>query len=127
MGFDVTSDGGRTWQQQASRPTTVMAAQNWPTFGRYPNIAVASATTWWLLTPAEPVRVEVTTDAGRHWTSLPAAGLPGPPDDLHAIDDSHAWATVTSPVTGAAGNYTVEVYATSDGGKHWTPLILPPR
>jgi photosystem II stability/assembly factor-like uncharacterized protein len=127
VGFDVTSDGGRTWQQQASRPTAVQPAEKWPVFGRYPNIAVASATTWWLLTPTSPVRVEVTTDAGRQWTSLLAAGLPGPPDYVHAVDDSHAWATVTTVGAEAADNYKVEVYATSDGGKQWSPVVMPPR
>ena len=127
VGFDVTSDGGRTWQQQASRPTIVPPTQKWPVFGRYPRVAVASVTTWWLLTPTDPVRVEVTTDAGRTWTSLSSAGLPGPPDYVHAVDDSHAWATTTTGVTDAADNYKVEVYVTSDGGMHWVPLILPAR
>ncbi len=129
VGFDTTTDGGRTWQQQTSRATTVEQAQPWPVFDRYPTVAVASATTWWVLSPTNPVRVDVTVDAGRHWRSLSAAGLPAAPDAVHAIDSTHAWATVTTtvgaaPTDGTANNYKVEVYATSDGGNNWTPVML---
>lgn len=131
IGFDTTADGGRTWQPQTSRPTTIQQGQPWPVFDRDPTVAVASATTWWVLSPTNPVRVEVTIDAGRHWTSLSAAGLPGAPDAVHAIDVAHAWATVTTTVgahhtDGTDNNYKVEVYATSDGGNHWAPVMLPP-
>ena len=80
IGFDTTADAGRTWQERAARPTTVEQGQPWPAFDRFPVVAVASATTWWVLSPTNPVRVEVTDDAGRHWSSRSAAGLPGAPE-----------------------------------------------
>lgn len=129
IGFDTTADGGRTWQQQTSRPTAVDPGQPWPVFDRYPTVAVASPTTWWVVSPTNSVRVDVTIDAGRHWRSLSAAGLPGAPDAVHAVDSAHGWATVTTTSRvphgdGTANSYKVEVYATSDGGDHWTPVRL---
>ncbi len=43
------------------------------------------------------------------------------PDAVHAVDSAHGWATVTT--ASGANNYKVEVYATSDGGDHWTPVM----
>ena len=86
VGFDTTGDGGRTWQQQAFLPATVQQPLPWPIFARYPSFAVASPKTWWLTSPFNPVHVEVTVDAGQHWRSVPAAGLPVAPDALHEGD-----------------------------------------
>jgi photosystem II stability/assembly factor-like uncharacterized protein len=105
--------------------------QAWPIFERDPTVGVASQTTWWVASPDRPVKIDVTSDGGRHWHETPAVGLPAAPDDLYALDATHGWATVTTSVASASPpaefgkNYTVEVYRTSNAGRSWTHINLP--
>jgi photosystem II stability/assembly factor-like uncharacterized protein len=116
VGFYVTVDAGRTWRP-AGGYAVAFDERRQPGLMDAPVVAVASSSAWWVVSSFVPVKVAVTTDAGRHWS---VHSVPGPPsswNELGAADGRTAW---------LRRDDTEALLATSDGGRTWRRLT-PPR
>jgi hypothetical protein len=138
VAFDRTSDGGRRW---VAGPTLRAVARTGLEgverlhVGQVedgPAAAVASPTTWWVLSLRRSGAIEVhaTDDAGVHWVDHLAAGLPvidlpfdrkngngvTPIPGVDALNGRIAFARVYSTPG------TTAMYMTTDGGSHWLRL-----
>ena len=79
-------------------------------------IGYTDAMTWWWIGPG--VRSK-TDDGGLTWSPSERNEVPDPlPGSLVVLDARHAWVSGVSE-TGPL------LFATSDGGDHWTPVRLP--
>jgi photosystem II stability/assembly factor-like uncharacterized protein len=131
-----TVDGGGTWQQVALLPSGVHlegmrfldAAHGW--------IAATSGG------QVSTLSYLATTDGGHTWDEEPFPGLPvlTPPapsflETPRFTDPLHGFATFAAPQPAAAGatpgagkfgTQAVFVYATSDGGRTWSPVGASP-
>ena len=66
--FAVSSDRGETWTIRTTRAMAPCLVDRdtehedrvWPS-------GAADARTWWIVSGRQPTRVQITTDAGRHW------------------------------------------------------------
>jgi photosystem II stability/assembly factor-like uncharacterized protein len=116
VSFDATSDGGRTWRVVAHLAAGGFSQRSYPPYPVSIPIAVASPSTWWMLT-GSPVRVHVTSDGGRSWRVFrtwirrPAA--------ISAVDARVAWIRARVPGQGS-------LYVTTDGGRSWRLVRFPP-
>ena len=107
----MTSDGGRSWVARGSVPAGPAAY-----VGSGSLVALDSQTGV----------VLHTSDAGAHWTSTPATGLPNPANlfGLVFADDRHGAAIVESTAYNAGYGALI---LTSDGGATWAvPDLVPP-
>ncbi|HMJ80167.1 MAG TPA: hypothetical protein VK592_03920 [Candidatus Dormibacteraeota bacterium] len=106
--FYLTTDAGQHWTLANS------------TAGVGP-VAVLSSARWILGTDSG---LHATTDGGQTWYELGASGLPRPWRWFDFVDDLHGWAGTGGTPCGtqstACGSRTL--YATTDGGRSWTPL-----
>lgn len=116
--FDITHDGGRSWQPRES-PENSRYTNTGP-----PRILAATDADHWYLLIAD--RVWVTADAGRHWTVRSRHALDGAFLTASFADRIHGWASATP-----TGCETADVrvgctlLTTDDGGRSWRPLPLP--
>ncbi len=127
-----TADGGHTW-------TAVTPAQAMPLLspaGSYVVLLAVSASRAWLavtLTHSEasygtrPALTEVfgTADGGRSWTGSAPIHAPGDARWLDFTDAAHGW--LLQDLGAAMGNNPVQLYRTSDGGRHWLLIAASPR
>ena len=80
-------------------------------------IVEADAATWFVNTPAH--QLGVSHDGGRSWTLMQPPGFPHADDlALSFSDGQHGWAVMSCCDL-------LTLYATSDGGLSWTPVITP--
>jgi hypothetical protein len=87
------------------------------------SLAAVSATHWWILGAVpcgarDCLSIKTTTDAGATFRSLPAPPgtfAPGltPPESISFADAKDGWV------------YGPKLYATHDGGRHWTAIRMP--
>ena len=109
----VTSDGGRSWRIRSVRLVGFRTLLRSNPFPRYVPTAVASRSTWWVVSRIAVPRVLVTSDAGRHWRgsrpSLAGASFAR----IDAFGPS-AWLTLGP-----------QLLATGDGGRSWRRLRVP--
>lgn len=117
--FSVTHDGGRSWEQRATRripacPVPAYFTNSWPA-------SVAGKDVWWVVAGRDRPIVQVTTDAGRTWRSVVARGLPTRRCsivDVSAAGPNDAWVRVVT------GRYRSDLFRTSDGGRTWRRVDL---
>jgi len=119
VAFYVTSNGGRTWQQRALRPVefSILASPN--PFARYVPTGIATPSVWWIASGRTQSFIGITADAGHSWhvstpSSLPSAAS----SEISAGDARRAWLTTSQQKSA--------LYSTSDGGRTWRRLNLPP-
>jgi photosystem II stability/assembly factor-like uncharacterized protein len=120
VAFSVTSDGGKTWSLRSTRrigscPLAAYFSAWWPA-------AVASARVWWLVSGRSQPTVQVTADAGDHWQTVPARGLPSRPCSIvsvSAASSKSVWAVAR------VGNGSA-LFRTSDSGRTWKRSVLIP-
>ncbi|MGH3009380.1 MAG: hypothetical protein ACRDLM_08255 [Gaiellaceae bacterium] len=145
-----TTDGGKTWSRDRVPPPSLGLRLPISSFGRrlvvadgmgnHPRVyaSVDGGAHWTAFAPPRPVearvvdfsagspeawaflapgRLYVTHDAGQKWDKIVPRGLPRP-DDIYPL-------VFSSPRAG----WTLmtrfrELYRTTDGGRHWTPVVL---
>lgn len=97
-------DGGATW--------TVIAAPGAPGAVGY-----SDAQDWWWIGSGEWA---TSSNGGTTWTPYRNVGVIAPlPGSLQVLDSEHAW-------FGAMAGSLPVLEATTDGGRHWRAVILPP-
>lgn len=135
VAFFSTANHGRTWAQRALRGVASCSLRVgggayqtfWPT-------SIASPRVWWIVSGRKRVTVQVTRDAGRHWSSVVAKGLPTSTCAMTSTSAANArvaWA-IASFHSGynkqlGATMYSSALYQTTDGGRNWKRVQLTPR
>jgi photosystem II stability/assembly factor-like uncharacterized protein len=121
LGFDTTKTAGQSWTLTAILPVARIGGfdsdyAGWLT----PTYSVVNPSTWWVANPARPISIDITTNAGRTWSTVPAAGLPAAPEQIVGLDDHRALATV--PIRNADTTIDYRLYESSDEGRNWSAL-----
>ncbi len=116
-----TTDGGLHWTAIGPAPAALpdQAKGGWTSFALDATHAWVTNTTGPLVQPTHFV-VRRTVDAGRTWSvgdPVPTAGG-NPASQLDFIDAQQGWLLVDS--AGSASPNTRAIYATKDGGLHWS-------
>jgi photosystem II stability/assembly factor-like uncharacterized protein len=123
-----TTDGGRTWTAVSPAPAKPLLA---PAGSDVVLLAVSPGRAWLALTltrsGARPAVTEVfgTRDGGRSWTRSAPIHPPGAARWLGFSDPAHGW--LLQDLGAAMGNNPVQLYRTSDGGRHWSLIAASPR
>lgn len=112
----VSHDGGATFGGPLGQPVSLDV---------YARPATASLGTATWVAPYTGSRIYQTTDEGRTWVTVPAAGLPSGVAGMALTGPGSATALIG--VTGCPGFVTdcwsrAYLVGTSDGGRTWTPL-----
>jgi photosystem II stability/assembly factor-like uncharacterized protein len=117
IAFSTSQDGGSTWSERTVRPIGACSKQTGLPFTSSWPAGIASPTVWWIVARGA---VQRTSDAGRHWVSVAAHGLPSQRcvDEVSAADAHTAW--VVLPY----GHYESALFQTHDGGRSWTRVVL---
>jgi hypothetical protein len=121
IGFDTSSDAGATWRRAATihLPLPPVAAGSYPK--PYALVATPTTSNWWTVSATgNGLTSQVTTDAGKHWSTVQTAGLLGAPSSLQAADASHA---LLETSTATSERTTSALYATTDSGRIWHPIF----
>lgn len=127
VGFFVSFNRGSSWKQSSLRHTASCPLRQ-PIGGGYQTYwpeSVVSPKLWWIVSGAKHVTVQLTSDGGRHWSSIKAKGLPSTPCAMTSVSAASArvaWATASFH-----GGYANALYATRNGGKTWKQVKLTPR
>jgi hypothetical protein len=109
----LSHDGGRSWRQVASPP-----------FGGYLDRATMSPGGTIFLS-GERMDVYISANRGHGWQESPSLGSV-------AGEANAGFSLVGTAVTGTFGVViqqgvaTRQVWLTRDGGRHWTPVTIPP-
>jgi photosystem II stability/assembly factor-like uncharacterized protein len=119
VAFYATSDGGRSWHVRSVRPVGFRTLLRSNPFPRYVPTAVASPTTWWVLSRIAVPRVLMTRDAGRHWRGSSPAGVSGVASARIEAAGGAAWLTLSTR------RGRTQLLATQDAGRSWRPLRVP--
>ena len=127
-----TADGGHTWTAVTparAKPLLV------PDRSNVILLAVSASRAWLAVTLARseanygtrPAITEVfgTADGGRFWTRSAPIRAPGVARWLDFTDPAHGW--LLQDLGAAMGQNAVQLYRTSDGGRHWSPIARTPR
>jgi len=139
LDFYSTADAGITWTLISTlKSAEPLSADNGPagcfgspsfpasqTRGSFPAVAIASPTTWWVISPgAQGTTVDVTSNGGGSWSDVSAAGLGSDGAAganltlIGAAGATVAWATVVNESVESAPSS----FQTTDGGRTWSPL-----
>jgi photosystem II stability/assembly factor-like uncharacterized protein len=112
MEFLLTSNGGASWSRISTLilPRPHRRRRGPPEHQTF----VATSADWWIL-DADPPRLYVTSDAGRHWR-MRRLPFHLPAGQLTAIDSKHAWI-----VSGSRRHE--RLLATRDSGATWKQLL----
>jgi photosystem II stability/assembly factor-like uncharacterized protein len=121
VGFDVTSDGGSSWQLTTTVdvPIPLVPADSYPK--SYALVATPASRAWWIVSAdGGGVTTRISSDAGQHWSVADSLDVLGAPGQLEALDATHAL-LMTDVITseGATG----ALYVTSDSGRSWKTLF----
>jgi photosystem II stability/assembly factor-like uncharacterized protein len=121
VGFDVTSDGGSSWQLTTTVdvPIPLVSADSYPK--SYALVATPASRAWWIVSAnGGGVTTRISSDAGKHWSVTDTKDVLGAPEQLDALDATHAL-LMTDVITseGATG----ALYITSDSGHSWKTLF----
>lgn len=121
VGFDVTNDGGSSWRLTTTVdvPIPLVPADSYPK--SYALVATPSSRTWWIVSAnGDGVTTRISSDAGKHWSVTDTKDVLGAPEQLDALDATHAL-LMTDVITseGATG----ALYVTDDGGRSWKTLF----
>ncbi len=113
--FDVwmTSDGGASWQEMASRPASTAASDSC-------GFDVISTTAWVALdcnSVDSVTALDWTFDGGAEWVTVPAEGLP---DDASAVVFADSRDGFVLPVSSSPSS----LYRTTDSGQDWQSAPL---
>lgn len=126
VAFFVSADRGRTWSQRALREVAACPLRTDGGFYQtYWPASVASTRVWWIVSGRKHVTVQVTRDAGRHWSSFKAKGLTA--STCAMTSTTAAGARVAWAIASFHGGYSSALYATKDGGRTWKRVQLKPR
>jgi photosystem II stability/assembly factor-like uncharacterized protein len=118
VAFSVSNDGGRTWSVRSTRRIASCPLE--PNFTGWWPAAVADARVWWLVTGRDRPTVQVTTDAGQHWRTTPARGLPRRPCSILSVSAASPKAAWVAARIGHGS----ALFRTSDGGRTWNRTVL---
>ena len=136
VAFFTGSDGGGSWAQRALRPVAPCSLRTGGGFYQtfWPE-SIASQQVWWIVRSGHAqTTVQLTNDAGSHWTSIAASGLPPltcSVTGVSAVSARRAWAVATT-----SSRYVGELdatitsswlFVTKDGGRTWKRVQLTPR
>jgi photosystem II stability/assembly factor-like uncharacterized protein len=117
--LDLTVDSGRSWADHLpSLLATATSSRDIVQLGAVGTDGV------WLTYGAGydvPETLMVTTDRGLHWATL--GRLPSSHCSLGFLSETIGWCTVT---VGYFAEQSIEVYRTTDGGRHWLPALRTP-
>lgn len=118
----ASDDGGRTWSLRSTRHVTGFCQHSfpWPSAPEA-TVAVADPRTWWVVSN-QFGRIDVTRDAGRHWSSRASPTLRDlgrcNVSGLTAGSPALAWVTLKD-------GRGAPLYETRDGARNWRPVKLP--
>jgi photosystem II stability/assembly factor-like uncharacterized protein len=135
VAFFTSSDGGGSWLQQALRPVAPCPLRTGGGFYQtfWPESA-ASQRVWWIVSGRKHVTVQMTQDAGRHWSSVAASGLSGLTCSVTSVSAAGprvAWVVATTSSRYAkqlqATITSTWLFTTSDGGRTWERAPLKPQ
>jgi photosystem II stability/assembly factor-like uncharacterized protein len=136
VAFFTSSDSGGTWSQHALRPVASCPLRTGGGFYQtfWPE-SVALQRVWWIVSSSHmQTSVQLTQDAGRHWSSVVARGLPVSDcavTSVSAASTRAAWAiaTTSSRYVSQLGVTVTStgLFATKDGGRSWKRVELKPR
>jgi len=108
VAFDVTADGGRTWDlASVLRPSGRSGAHGFPS--PVP-ASIATSTAWWVVV-ADPPILYRTDDGGSTWRSFPI-GIAGQVTGIAAMEGDRAWLTTYHGRRGT-------LFVTRNGGRSW--------
>jgi photosystem II stability/assembly factor-like uncharacterized protein len=117
--FSVSGDGGQRWsvrsvRKVASCPLTPYYTPLWPA-------SIVNTRLWWIVSGRTRPLVQVTADAGQHWRTVVARGLPIRPCSIVSVSAASANAAW---VVARSGTYSSALYETKNGGRSWLRRVL---
>jgi hypothetical protein len=123
VAFSASENRGRSWLLRSVRRIERCPlrpnSSPWPAF--WP-ASVASARVWWVVAGRRQPLIQVTNDAGRHWQTVSAQGLPArvcAVTKVSAADDRVAWV-----VAHYRSRSETALFETRDAGLTWRRVTL---
>lgn len=120
VAFFDSHDGEQHWTVRSIRPIASCPLMAYVTANLWP-AGIASSRVWWIVAGGSRSAVQVTADAGKHWRTATAQGLPSrrcSVTNISAANANDAWA-----VARGAG-YNTALFQTVDGGRIWRRVTL---
>jgi len=126
--YETTADAGSTWREVGNQSTDPGGDLGYNGTGPPLSFSAVDAEHW---RASVYDRVVSTDDAGRHWMRV-AGGLPFRPIlGLSFASPAQGWAFSLGDSAGYGGcdaaNCETHLESTSDGGRTWREVALPPR
>jgi photosystem II stability/assembly factor-like uncharacterized protein len=112
--FSSSDDGGRSWSVRSMR--RIASCTLTPYYTNLWPASVAGRRVWWIVAGRSRAVVQVTRDAGRHWKTVVARGLPARScsvTSVSAADANTAW------VVARERGSDIALFQTADGGRTW--------
>lgn len=108
-----SGDGGDTWAQMELEGGRRLSPVSFLPAGR------------WFVEGLRPGELNVTNDAGKHWTTVVAEGLP---DGIRwgMAFTSEAQGMMLVGTAPQIGDSWIVMFVTQDGGQHWAPARIDP-